>query len=120
MSIWQPVGTTSENYHPQSVNPDETVKESNLSTVTPSYHLQSIIILNDLQSDAGHDSVIPDAPFYGKVMVIKHTYAILTTSTSQQTKVMLLEALMRASSPDGNSMGVHIEGFPDAMGLGLR
>lgn len=98
---------TSESYHSQLIDLDETVKDSNISTITHSYHPQFVGLSNDMQSDVGHDSVVPDAPIGGKVlefiMVTNNTSAILPTPTSQQMKAMFPEALMRTSSPGGNS-----------------
>lgn len=73
-----------------------------------------------MQNDVSHDSTILDAPLGGKVVVTNNTSAVLPTPTSQQTKVMLYEALMRYSYPDGNSTGVHVEAIHDVAGLGLR
>lgn len=124
LSIWQPVGTTSESYHPQSVELDEIDKDYNLPTITPSYHPHPFGLSNDVKSDVAHDSVISDTPLGGKVleflMVTNNTYVILPTSTSQPKKVMIPEALMRTSYPYGNSMSVHVKFVTDVVGLGLR
>lgn len=83
LSTWQLVGTTSESYHPQLVYPDEIVKDSNISIVTPPYHPQFVDPSNDVKSDSGHDNVVPDAPLGGNilefVMVTNNTYKVMPT-----------------------------------------
>lgn len=59
---------TSDSYHPQSVDPDEIIKDFHLPTITPSYHPQSIGPSNDRQSDASNDGFVPEAPFGEKIL----------------------------------------------------
>lgn len=49
-------------------------------------------------------------------MVTNNKLTIMPTPTNQQIRVMLHEALIRTSPPEGNLMGANEEDAPDIVG----